>query len=119
MSEARVFVASAAVPVLTEVLELPVLQELAAVPESAQPNGPADEPPLPLDETALTNQILADLRLRVDSMLTYRLREALVPVLARVADEMVEKASAELADTLRDVVARAVAQELARLRVRG
>ena len=49
-------------------------------------------------------------------MLEVRLREALAPVLARVADALVRDARKELTTALRDVVARAVAEELARRR---
>ena len=42
--------------------------------------------------------------------------EALAPVLARVADTLIRDARKELTATLRDAVARSVAQELARRR---
>ena len=47
-----------------------------------------------------------------------RLREALAPVLTRAADTLIREARKELTTTLRDAVARAVAQELARRRDR-
>lgn len=134
------------VPVLTEVLELADLAVLAPRAEppfeapyeppyeaQAEPAYEAQAEPAPelaefitpasfeptLDEARFTTQVLADLRLRVDSMLEYRLREALAPLLAQAADDMVEQARTELAATLRDVVARAVAQEMARHRNRA
>ena len=46
------------------------------------------------------------------------MREVLAPVLTRATDALVRDARSELASTLRDVVARAVAQELSRHRGR-
>ena len=76
--------------------------------------------PLPEDwrEEQLIQQVLVDVQRRADAMLEFRLREALGPLLSRVTDELVRGARQELAVTLRDVVARAVAQELSRHRSR-
>jgi hypothetical protein len=60
--------------------------------------------------------VLLDLQRQMDSMLEYRLREMLTPALARICEQLVRETRIELADTLRDVIDRAVAQELARLR---
>ncbi|MBC7730481.1 MAG: hypothetical protein H7306_01095 [Bacteriovorax sp.] len=77
------------------------------------------EPPIVLpSEEQVVERVLADLQRQVDLMLEYRLREALTPLLARAADSVIRDARGELASTLRDVVARAVAQELARHRNR-
>jgi hypothetical protein len=46
------------------------------------------------------------------------LRDALTPLLARATDQLAREARNELASTLRDMVERAVAQELARHRTR-
>ena len=56
------------------------------------------------------------LQRQVDLMLEYRLREVLTPLLARAADNVVRDARSQLASTLRDMVERAVADELARRR---
>jgi hypothetical protein len=72
---------------------------------------------LPPDEQ-LIQRVLVDLQRQVDLMLEYRLREALTPLLARAADSVIRDARGELASTLRDIVARAVAQEIARHRIR-
>lgn len=142
MPELRLPPSPMAVPVLTEVLDFPLpeaapptlqpeaaaMEELpvqalglaaGALPAAAAPHAPDEAPAEPLDEARLTAQVLADLRLRVDSMLEFRLRESLAPLLAQAADDMVQQARTELAATLRDVVARAVAQEIARQRNRG
>ncbi|MGK2900681.1 MAG: hypothetical protein ACSLE9_18685 [Burkholderiaceae bacterium] len=107
------------VPTLTEVVAWPT----AAAPppgeapgESASPVGPA--PAAGLDEEQLTQRVLIDLQRQMDLMLDYRLREVLTPLLARAADGIVREARSELASTLRDVVERAVSQELARHRTR-
>ena len=71
--------------------------------------------PLP-SEDELRKQILADIQRQVDQMLEVRLREALTPALTRLTDALVREARGELASSLRDMVARAVAQELSRHR---
>ena len=72
----------------------------------------------PVDEARIVDTVMAGLQQRVDQMFEFRLREALGPVLARAADLVVSDARTELAHTLRDVVARAVSQEVARRRPR-
>jgi hypothetical protein len=72
----------------------------------------------PLTEEQLTQRVLADVQRQIELMLEVRLREVLTPLLQRTADSLVRDARGELASTLREVVARAVAQELARHRVR-
>ena len=121
------------VPTLTEVVEIP-----AATP-------PRDEPPIPvgetihapvteadvatlvaaqsaavpqLDEEQLTQRVLVELQRHVDVLLEQRLRESLTPALARLTDSLVREMRIELASTLRELVARAVTQELSRHRRR-
>jgi aspartate oxidase len=62
--------------------------------------------------------VLADLQHQIELMIEYRLREALTPILTRATDSIIRDARAELASTLRDVIARAVAQEMSRHRGR-
>lgn len=76
---------------------------------------PAEASALPSTE-ALAERVLADVQRQIDLMLDYRLREALTPMLTRMADNLVREARSELASTLRDVVTRVVAQELSRHR---
>lgn len=109
-----------AVPTLTEVLvEGQAERELetAVEPGPAPMPEPEQEDPAVV-EARITQHVLVDLQRQVDLMLEYRLREALSPALARVCDMLIREARTELASTLRDVVARAVAQELARQRAR-
>lgn len=72
--------------------------------------------PAPISEDQLTQRILVDLLHQVDLVLEYRVREALTPILTRATDALVRDARAELARSLRDVVARTVALELRRQR---
>ncbi len=102
------------VPTLTEVIDVPTTTDALADGISRHAV-PADALPT---ESQLVERVLADLQDQIDVMLEYRLREVIAPLLARAADSVVRDARSELASTLRDVVARAVTQELARLRSR-
>lgn len=73
---------------------------------------------LALQEDQITQHVLADVQRQVDRLLEYRLRESLGPLLDRLADTLVRDVRDELAVTLRDIVRRAVAQELSRHRPR-
>ena len=73
---------------------------------------------LAVAETQITQQVLSDVQRQVDRMFEFRLKESLGPAMSRLADQFVEEMRGELAATLRDIVRRAVAQELARLRNR-
>lgn len=114
-----------AVPTLTEVVDWP---DQTRPPEpvtgpgsldesTVLPAGVAPPPPMPTEEQ-MSQRVLADLQHQIDLMLEYRLRELLTPLLQRAADSVVRDARGELASTLREIVARAVAQELARHRDR-
>ncbi|GMV76546.1 MAG: hypothetical protein AMXMBFR78_34950 [Rubrivivax sp.] len=128
MAEPRAHPAPARLPTLTEVMQegrgVPALRrvsEAAAppVPErAAEAAAAADPGGTPVDEARIVEAVLSGLQQRVDLMLEYRLREALAPLLARATDAILQEARVELAHTLRDVVARAVGQELARRRLR-
>ena len=121
------------VPTLTEVVDIPNVvppDEAAPIPVGEVVRAPvaeADVVPqgashafvLPeISEQQLTQRVLADLQRQVDLMLEQRVREAMAPALARLTDALVRDAREQLAVTLRDVVARAVAQELSRHRGR-
>lgn len=114
------------VPTLTEVVVMP---EAAAMPPLApmveadmaahQPAASAPPAPAPMmTDEQLIEHVLADVQRQIDLMLDYRLREVLTPILTRATDAIARDARTELASTLRDVVARAVAQEIARHRDR-
>jgi hypothetical protein len=73
---------------------------------------------LMVNEEQITQRVLAELQRQVELMLEYRLREVLTPLLTRATDNLIRETRTELASTLRDLVARAVAQEIARHRSR-
>jgi hypothetical protein len=73
---------------------------------------------LRMPEQQLIQNVLVEVQRQVELMLEYRMREVLAPMLSRATDALIREARAELASTLRDVVSRAVAQELARHRTR-
>jgi hypothetical protein len=93
-------------PTLTEVVEMP----------AASPDAPQET--TPTDEAALVQRVLAAVQQRVDLVLEQRIREVLAPAWARLADEIIEQARAELPGTLREVVAQAVEQVLAERELR-
>lgn len=123
----------ARVPTLTEVVSLPDTTVPAAVaPPPPSPSAFARAEPAPLqhlepalseaahevDEEEIVQRVLTDLQRQIDLMLEIKLREALAPALTRATDALMREARNELASTLRDVVSRAVSQEIARHRGR-
>lgn len=72
-----------------------------------------------VDEAAMAQRVLNEVQRQIDGMLEYRLREALTPILARTSESLVRELRQELSKTMRDVVSRAVAQEVARQRTRS
>ena len=98
------------VPTLTEVVKT----EPPVAPAGVEPVAPAT----PSAEEQIVQRVLADVQRQVDLMLEQRLREALAPALARLTDALLRETRRELASTLQDLVARAVAQELSRHRGR-
>lgn len=112
-------------PTLTEVVVLPdappsPAPRTAEADVMAEPAAEAFAPPpvAPINDEELIQRVLVGVQHQIDLMLEYRLRELLTPILARAADSVIRDARSELASTLRDVVARAVAQELSRHRDR-
>ncbi len=110
------------VPTLTEVVSLPEAPAPAVSPTAFAPTEPAPLAPPPaaaeLDEEELVQRVLADVQRQIDLMLEVKLREALAPALTRATDALLREARTGLASTLRDVVSRAVAQEITRHRGR-
>ena len=64
------------------------------------------------------HRVLADVQRQVDALLEHRLREALAPLLAQVADTLAVQARELLASSLRDLVSQAVTHEIDRQRGR-
>ncbi|MEQ1684735.1 MAG: hypothetical protein ABL916_13875 [Burkholderiaceae bacterium] len=116
------------VPTLTEVVDWPDPAQAPAGNSPQQPAAGFDESVVMsstgapvasvLSEEQLSQRVLADVQHQIDLMIEVRLREVLTPLLQRTADSLVRDARGELASTLREIVARAVAQELARHRGR-
>ena len=123
------------VPTLTEVVdvnaqrgeEAPEQPQSAPVAPMPAPPPVVARPPLvprrPLASTTvqamvseeqLTQRVLLDLQKHVEQLLEQRLRETVEPALVRLADAMVNEARDQLAVALRELVANAVAHELAR-----
>lgn len=103
--------------VRTTVFTPPVMPAPAPTPVAA-PSVSAP-PPVVLDEAQIAQRVLADVQRQIDGMLEYRLREALAPILMRTSEALVRELRQELSKTMRDVVARSVAQEIARQRPRS
>ncbi|HEX6704607.1 MAG TPA: hypothetical protein VF169_07595 [Albitalea sp.] len=77
-----------------------------------------DAPAAPAGEQDLVQRVLEDVQRQVDGVLEQRVREALAPALGRLTDALLREIRGELASSLRDIVSRAVAQELSRHRDR-
>jgi hypothetical protein len=110
----------ALVPTLTEVIDIHDIGTTAPVPAPSPSPMSAQAAPdsTPGLEGQVTQRVLSDVQRQIDSMLEFRLREAMAPVLARHSEAIVRDLKEELAQTMRDVVARSVAQEIAKLRQR-
>lgn len=74
------------------------------------------EPEPEVSEAQLSQRILTDVQRQIDSMLEFRLRESMQPLLAQFTETLMQDLRDELSRTMRDVVTRAVAQEVAKLR---
>ena len=114
------------VPTLTEVVAWPESPPRAASPAAAidarlidaEPTDALPLPSLRIPEEQMIQRVLAEVQRQVDLTIEYRLREVLTPLLTLATDSVIRESRSELASALRDVVARAVAQELARHRTR-
>lgn len=120
------------VPTLTEVVTMPgaapagQVADAAATPARPRTAATTAAAPFverranwpPLQEDQIVERVFGDLQRQVDLMLETRIKETLSPALTRATDQLVRDVRNELASTLRDVVARAVAHEIARHRGR-
>lgn len=71
-----------------------------------------------VEEEAPLARLMADLQRELDAGLDGRLREVLIPALARATESVIRETREQLAATLRESIERAVAQELSRQRNR-
>jgi hypothetical protein len=92
---------SANLPVLSSVVDMTVVSPSSTV-----------------DAERITQQVLADLHRQVDRMFEFRVRESVAPAVERMVDRLILELRDELTATLLDVVRKAVAQEMARQRLR-
>lgn len=122
------------VPTLTEVVEMPGgagTPPAARAPDGAllspepvpaviapapAPAGPALAAPDPASTDAIAQRLMADLQVHIERVLDARLRSALEPAMQALASRVIADTRQELASTLRDGLARALAQESARHR---
>jgi hypothetical protein len=110
-SSVRITSVDIPIPMLTEVVDA----------SSNQDSGVWSSPPPVLssvDAEQLTQQVLTDLHRQVDRMFEFRVRESVAPAVERLVDNLILELRDELTATLLDVVRKAVAQELARQRLR-
>ena len=115
------------VPTLTEVVDMSPAAPVVA-PEAPEPPAavvvdevapePAETITPEINEAQLAQKILVDVQKRIDSMLEFRLRESMQPLLAQFIETLMADLREELSRTMRDVVNRSVAQELAKWRNR-
>jgi hypothetical protein len=82
--------------------------------ETAALATPSPSPPQPLSETALVERILSGLQQQVGTMFEQRVREVVTPALAKVGETLLTDLHLQLSVSLRDMVVRAVANEMAR-----
>ena len=109
-------------PTLTEVLELEPRPGAEETAEAAQdeavplrPDTPAALAAEPVFDTqALVSEVLVELQPRIDMLFESRLRDALAPALARVAEGLIREARSELGSALHELVADAVKRALQR-----
>lgn len=104
-----------------EQVDEPVVVHLPEAPPRepvALPVSPP-QPVLPdVTEAQLAQRVLGVVQKQIDGMIDFRLKEAMAPILARHSEALVRDLREELSRTMSDVVARAVAQEMAKLRHR-
>lgn len=104
-------------------MDLPVLEavvpELLSVPAPLPVPAAPPAPVLPdITEAQLAQRVLGVVQKQIDGMIDFRLKEAIAPILARHSEALVRDLREELSRTMADVVTRAVAQEMAKLRQR-
>ncbi len=111
------------VPTLTEVVrDVPAPATDAPASSEAPLRIESDVAPAPLlasallQEARIAEQVLVRLQPQIDVLFEHRMRDALAPHLTRLTTALADEARRQLATVLREVVARAVAEEVARHR---
>ena len=111
------------VPTLTEVVrDVPAPATDAPASSEAPLRIESDVAPAPLlasallQEARIAEQVLVRLQPQIDVLFEHRMRDALAPHLTRLTTALADEARRQLATVLREVVARAVSEEVARHR---
>ncbi len=109
-------------PVLPEVAEVSEVHEASMSPLPLHPVAPPvavmSGEVTEVTEVQLAHRVLGVVQKQIDGMLDFRLREAMTPILQRHTDALVRELRDELKQTMQDVITRAVAQEMAKVRQR-
>lgn len=109
-------------PTLTEVVQVDECAAAPGVHGLPTPSGPGSgaawaPAQAGREEDELALRVLDHLQSHIDLMLERRLRESLAPAIARLSEALLKEAGGELAATLRQVAAEAVARELSRRKI--
>lgn len=109
-------------PVLTEVVSAGLRPEPLTDRDIHTVTGVRKSPPPPtlsdLEESLLIQSVLLSLQKQTDRLVDFRVRELMEPVLQNMVNHLVKDIQMGLQETIKDVVAKAVAQELAKQRQR-
>lgn len=109
------------VPTLTEVVrDVPVpspagLGESPLRPDSDVVSTPVLASAL-LQEARIAEQVMVRLQPQIDVLFEHRMRDALAPAINRLTTALADEARRQLSIAVREIVARAVAEEVARHR---
>ncbi|MGA0610708.1 hypothetical protein [Caldimonas sp. KR1-144] len=118
--------AGAPAPELASPMTPPTTPATARAPSSRTPQPPARTAEVPaapaavsaIDEEALVQRVLAEAMRQAGPIVERRLRLALAPALARLADAFVQNARDEITRSVQEALAKALDQELARRKPR-
>jgi len=112
------------IPILTEVISVddastpePQISPAATPPEEHTPL--ISEQALEQLEKTLRESVLRQLMGRVDFVLEHRVRDSLADVLQTAVDGLAHEIRAGLANSLEDVIKRAVSQEIAKIQAQN
>lgn len=105
------------IPVLTEVIEAPLQMQPGHAQIDTSLSSPAPAPAVPdMDwerlERELHERVLQQVLKRIDSMLEQRVRDSLADVLQTAVDHLADELRRGLQSTVKEVITKAVAEEL-------
>lgn len=107
-----------AIPVLTQVIDLlppssPAQSHPSGLAAAANPEAAREE--WENIERTVNERVLLQLQGRIDFVLEHRIKESLADAIQKATDDLADEIRRGLENTLKDVIARAVAQEITRL----